>query len=256
MFGHVITQEAMSNFKITVRYDGSAYFGWQRLKDKPTIQGVIEDALAEIFHQPCAIHGAGRTDRGAHAEGQVFSVTLPGELEIETTKRSMDDALPSSIRIVDIEAVDHGFHALKAACGKTYRYVIWNAPDCPADLQGRVWHIPGALAVGPMRAASLVFVGERDFASFATRPNFKQKSTSRNLRRVDFVNEGPKISITMEADGFLYKMVRNIVRAIVKVGEGRLQVEDLQAILDACDRKAAPGTAPASGLYLDAVQYE
>lgn len=246
----------MANYKITVAYDGAAYFGWQRLKDKPTIQGVIEDTLAHVFHRSCAIHGAGRTDRGAHAEGQVFNVELPGEKPIADMKHAINGTLPPAIRIVGIEAVDSGFHAMSCACGKIYRYVIWNAPDCPADLRGRVWHIPAALAVEPMRAACQVFVGERDFASFATRPNFKQKSTRRNVRRVSLVDESPKISITMEADGFLYKMARNIVRAIVKVGEGRYEIDDLKTILDACDRKAAPGTAPASGLYLDAVQYD
>jgi len=246
----------MANYKITVSYDGAGYFGWQRLKDKPTIQGTIEDALEEVFHRPCMIHGAGRTDRGAHAEGQVFSVDLPDEPAAESMQRTIEEALPSQIRIVGLEPVDRDFHALKAALGKIYRYVIWNAPQCPADLEGRVWHVPAPLAVEPMREACRVFVGDRDFASFATRPNFKQKSTCRNVRRVTFEEDGPRISITMEADGFLYKMVRNVVRAIVKVGEGRIQVEELQAILDACDRKAAPGTAPASGLYLDAVQYE
>jgi tRNA pseudouridine38-40 synthase len=251
-----MTRQATANYKVTVSYDGAGYFGWQRLKDKPTIQGTIEEILEDVFHRPCAIHGAGRTDRGAHAEGQVFNVRLPSEPGIEAMKRAIDDALPSAIRIVGIEAVDCDFHAAKAARGKIYRYLIWNAPDCPADLEGRVWHIPGPLAVEPMRVACRMFVGARDFASFATRPNFKQKSTRRTVRRVSFVDEGPAISITMEADGFLYKMVRNIVRAIVKVGEGRIEVEDLQAILDARDRRAAPGTAPASGLYLDAVQYE
>ena len=127
MCGHVI--QGMTNYKITVSYDGSDYFGWQRLKGNATIQGVIEDALEGVFHQPCAIHGAGRTDRGAHAEGQVFSVMLPDGLQVEATKRTIDDALPSAIRIVDVEAVDDEFHALKAARGKIYRYVIWNAPD-------------------------------------------------------------------------------------------------------------------------------
>jgi tRNA pseudouridine38-40 synthase len=251
-----VTRQAMTNYKITVSYDGAVYFGWQRLKDKPTIQGTIEDTLGDVFHRPCLIHGASRTDRGAHAEGQVFNVVLPGELGIEAMKRAIDGALPSAIRVLAIEAVESDFHALKSARGKIYRYVIWNAPECPADLEGRVWHIPVPLAVEPMRGACQVFVGERDFASFATRPNFKQKSTRRHVRRVSFVDEGAKISITIEADGFLYKMVRNVVRAIVKVGEGRINLEDLRVILDARDRKAAPGTAPASGLYLDAVHYE
>ncbi|MEE9386655.1 MAG: tRNA pseudouridine(38-40) synthase TruA [Nannocystaceae bacterium] len=243
------------NHKITVRYDGALYFGWQRLKDKPTLQGTIEATLERVFGRPCPITGSGRTDRGAHAQGQVFSVRLPGDKGIDVVKHELDEALPSTIGIVEMERVADDFHALNSASGKVYRYEIWNTPCCPAFRRDHAWHIPGALAVASMRDACEIFVGERDFASFATRPNFKQKSTRRHVRRVDLVHDGPQITLTMEADGFLYKMVRNIVRAVVKVGEGRYELAELRAIFDARDRRASPGTAPARGLYLDAVRY-
>ncbi len=246
----------MANHKFTVRYDGRDFLGWQRHKDKSTIQGTIEAVLSRVYDRPIAINGAGRTDRGAHAEGQVFNADLPGVPDVHATRAAVDDELPPSIRIVDIELVADDFHARSSARGKIYRYEIWNSPQCPGAQRGRVWHIPGALEVDRMHASCGEFVGERDFASFATKPNFKQKSTRRDLRRVDLTAEGERISIVFEADGFLYKMVRNIVRAIVKVGEGRTGIDDLEKIIEACDRQAAPGTAPASGLYLDAVHYE
>jgi tRNA pseudouridine38-40 synthase len=245
-----------TNYRITVGYDGRAFFGWQRLKDQPSVQGAIEDALLQVFSQPCLVHAASRTDRGAHAEGQVFSVTLPGTQAPEDLLRALAAAVPATIRVHEVAVVDDDFHAMKDARGKIYRYEIWNAPECPAGQQGLVWHIPGPLDVGAMHAACQVFVGEQDFASFATRPNFRQKSTRRHMRRVELATQGPRISITLEADGFLYKMVRNIVRAIVKVGEGRTTVEDLERIAARRDRSAAPGTAPASGLYLERVLYD
>ncbi|MDG2304605.1 MAG: tRNA pseudouridine(38-40) synthase TruA [Candidatus Binatia bacterium] len=246
----------MSNHKFTVRYDGREFSGWQRHQNKATIQGAIEEALSGVFGSPVAIFGSGRTDGGAHAQGQVFNADLPGEPDLAETKRALDLALVPAVRILDIEQADEGFHARTASIGKIYRYEIWNAPKCPGQMKGRVWHIPGPLAVDPMRAACAELVGERDFATFATKTNYKQKSTRRNLKRVTLSHDLERISIVFEADGFLYKMVRNLVRAIVKVGEGRTKPEDLRALLAACDRKVAPGTAPASGLFLDAVQYE
>ena len=211
------------------------------------IQGAIEKALSRVFECPLTILGSGRTDRGAHAEGQVFNADLPGDLDLdldldlEAKRQAINAALPPSIQILAIEPVGDEFHARTSARGKTYRYEIWNAPECPDGMKGRVWHIPAPLAIEPMRLACGEFVGERDFASFGTKPNFKQKSTRRNLKRVSLTHEDERISIVFEADGFLYKMVRNIVRAIVKVGEGRTRPEDLRTMIEACDRKGRTG---------------
>ena len=244
----------MRSFKVQVRYDGRDFFGWQRHGDKPTVQGAIEEALAEVLGVECSIQGAGRTDRGAHADGQVFSAVLPenfpGQLD------AINDRLAPAIELRSAEPVPEGFHVREAAVGKIYRYVIFNAPDCPKKKKGLVWHVPARLDVAAMQAAAPALLGERDFASFAKPPNFKQKSTVRELRRVDVESEGPYITFTLEADGFLYKMVRNIVRALVKVGEGRTSQEKFREIIEAKNRNAAPGTAPASGLYLERVLFD
>lgn len=245
----------MSNHKITLRYDGRAYFGWQRHGDQPTIQGTVEAALERVVGAPCQVHGAGRTDRGVHAEGQVLNVHLAAALAPDEAVGALNAALPEDIRILAVEPVPDDFHARADACAKVYRYEIWNGADCPAADQGRVWHLREAVDAGAMARACPLLEGRHDFASFVTPSKHEPRSTERHMRRVALATHGQRISITMEADGFLYKMVRNIVRALVKVGEGRSTVADLAAILAKRDRQAAPGTAPASGLYLDLVRY-
>ncbi len=243
------------NFRLTLAYDGRAYFGWQRHGDTPTIQFALEQALQSVFEIPIEVRGAGRTDRGAHAEGQVASALLPADAQVRSTLAALRNALPDDIRLMELQPVPADFHARQSAVAKTYRYVILNAPQCPAPRVGLVWHVPGPLDVDAMRPALPMFVGTHDFGSFATRPKHQQKSTVRNVMAFNLRHDGTSIQMTIRADGFLYKMVRNIVRAVVKVGEGRYDVERLREIFAARDRKAAPGTAPASGLYLDRVDY-
>ena len=241
----------MTTFKLTVSYDGSLFKGWQRHPGQPTVQGTLETALLESSGVRAPIEGSGRTDAGAHADAQVASVTLPEG----TALGDLNSVLPQGVQLVDSAEVEEGFHARMDSTGKTYRYVIHNEPNCPPELAGRVWHIPGSLDVEAMRAACEHFVGQLDFATFAKKPNFERATTVRNMQSVVLEHDAPTITITMRADSFLYKMVRNVVRTIVKAGEGRFKAETIPALLAARDRKAAPGTAPASGLYLEAVHY-
>ena len=245
----------MTNYKITLSYDGRPFLGWQRHGDKPTIQFALEQAVTKAFGVRVAVEGSGRTDRGAHAHGQVASLQLPAGIPPELIKEKLNQILPAEVRIVDVSCATIDFHACDSAIAKHYRYLIWNDSKLPAERDGRVWHVKEPLDVQAMSDACSVFVGEQDFASFATRPNFKQKSTRRTVTEAVLSHELPMITFDICADGFLYKMVRNIVRALVKVGEGRYTCEDLIRIFEAKDRKAAPGTAPASGLYLQRVFY-
>lgn len=245
----------MSNYQLTLSYDGRSFFGWQRHGDKPTVQFALEQAVTEAFGVRVAVPGSGRTDRGTHAHGQVASLRLPDGPQPGVVKERLNLVLPEQVRILSVKQVPLDFHASESAIAKHYRYLIWNDRDLPAEHDGRVWHVKGGLDIDAMIAACPVFVGEKDFASFATRTNFKQKSTCRTVTRADLTHDLPMITFDICADGFLYKMVRNIVRAIVKVGEGRYNHEDLVRILAAKNRQAAPGTAPASGLYLEEVFY-
>ena len=246
---------ALSNYRITVSYDGRNYLGWQRHGDQPTIQYALEQAVEQLFNIRSAVRGSGRTDRGAHANGQVANVELPAGLQVDELKEQLNDVLAETVRVMDVSNVPSEFHACDSAIGKHYRYVIWNSKRLPAERDGRVWHVKSRLDVEAMINACSVFEGEHDFSSFATRPNFKQKMINRVVSRAIMSYDLPLITFDICADGFLYKMVRNIVRAIVKVGEGRYTRDDLCRILEAKDRKASPGTAPASGLYLEKVYY-
>lgn len=208
-----------------------------------------------MFGGDVEVRGSGRTDRGAHADGQVASVSLPAGIDVGAGLVALNDALPEDIRVLDLLAAPEGFHARRSAVGKRYRYVIHHAPECPAEARGRVWHIPGALDVEAMRRVLPVFVGEHDFGSFATKAKHERSSAVREIFEFELRHAPPTLEFFIRADGFLYKMVRNIMRAVVKVGEGRYSVPDVRRILAARDRKAAPGSAPASGLYLEQVFY-
>jgi tRNA pseudouridine38-40 synthase len=244
-----------SNYRMTLSYDGRAFLGWQRHGDKPTVQFALEQAVLTAFGVRVAAQGSGRTDRGTHAHGQVASIQLPYGTAPELIKERLNQFLPAEVRIAEVQCASMDFHACDSAIAKHYRYVIWNARELPAERDGRVWHVKEPLDVQAMINACPVFVGEQDFASFATRTNFKQKSTRRTVTEAVLSHNLPVITFDICADGFLYKMVRNIVRALVKVGEGRYTRADLDRILAAKDRQAAPGTAPASGLYLEQVFY-
>ena len=245
----------MANYKITLSYDGRAFFGWQRHGDKPTVQSALEQAVTEVFDIRVPAQGSGRTDRGTHAHGQVASLQLPAGMQPELIKEKLNQILPDEVRIVEVSCAASDFHACDSAIAKHYRYVIWNDRKLPAERDGRVWHVKEPLYVQAMVDACSVFTGEHDFASFATKTNFKQKSTRRTVIETALTHDLPTITFDICADGFLYKMVRNIVRALVKVGEGRYTRADLIRIIEAKDRQAAPGTAPASGLSLERVFY-
>ncbi len=240
---------------MTVAYDGRAFHGWQRHPGQPTVQGTLEEAMSAAAGAKVEVRGAGRTDRGTHANGQVASARVPAELDVGRLPAALQDRLPASITVREVCEAQPGFHARMSAIGKRYVYTIHNAPELPASERGRVWHVPDALDVEAMRSALPVFVGEHDFASFATKANHARQSTVRTVSAFTLEYDAPRVVLRIEADGFLYKMVRNIVRAVVKVGEGRWDVARLHEILAARDRHAAPGTAPASGLCLDAVFY-
>lgn len=245
----------LANYRMDIRYDGQNYFGWQRHKSKPTIQGALEDAVTKCFGLRCNVEGSGRTDRGTHATGQVATVRLPADID-ENGIAKLNSALDKSIEITKLCSVADDFHARESAVGKCYQYKIWNDHDMPPELDGKVWYVPESLDVDAMREACPLFVGTLDYASFSKVPNYKRASTVRTVYSLDLTVDGPDLCFSIIADGFLYKMVRNIIRSLVKVGEWSINVEDIPTIIEAKNRKAAPGTAPASGLCLKSVFYD
>ncbi|MCP3922304.1 MAG: tRNA pseudouridine(38-40) synthase TruA [Desulfobacterales bacterium] len=247
---------SLTNYRIDVRYDGQNFYGWQRHKDKPTIQGALENAVTECFGIRQNIEGSGRTDRGTHSIGQVASVRLPDNIDEKESLLVLNNALTNEIEITDLKKVSDDFHARESAIGKRYCFKIWNHPDLPSERDGKVWYVAEKLDFGLMQKTCPNFIGTLDYASFAKVPNFKRATSVRTVHSLSLKKEGMLLTFSIIADGFLYKMVRNIVRSIVKVGEGRILVTEIPRIIEAKSRKAAPGTAPASGLYLDAVFYD
>ncbi len=251
---------ALQNTALLVSYDGRPFHGWQRLRDQQTVQGTLEEAVAEVFEVYEAVAGSGRTDRGAHAVGQVGSVRLPASASETDIVRGLNEYLQEitdgAIIVENAAHVPDDFHALHSCTGKTYRYALWLNDDLPPEYERKVWHVHGKFDLDAMAAAIPIFEGEHDFASFASKSGFDRQGTVRWLSQASMFSEGPVIEMVFTGNGFLYKMVRNLVRAIVRIGEGRSSAKDLAEILAAKDRKKAPGSAPASGLYLDEVYYD
>ena len=244
-------------------YDGASFGGWQRHPGQRTVQGVIEAALTKVYGKDAVtIEGAGRTDRGAHAEGQVASVDAPpgntAEYFGEAPVDILNGLLPPDVRVRAMAEVPGDFHARRSALGKTYRYALWLRDQTEREAPPHTWSVGGDIDTAAMKHAASMLLGTHDFGSFATKKHGGHGDTTRTMERVSLElpeTGGPLVHLHFEAEGFLYKMVRSIVRAILRVGEGRWSTEDLAAALEAKDRSRSPGSAPASGLTLESVRY-
>jgi len=242
--------------RLLLAYRGEDFFGWQRQDPDPTVQLALETAFQKIFNHPVAVAGSGRTDRHVHALGQVASCEIPPLHPPATLVKALNFHLPAGVRVLSIRREKPGFHARFSAKGKSYLYRIANAdPLHPLEI-GRAWHVPRTLNLRLMRQAAKVLTGKHDFASFTSNPGYERKSTTRHIRSIRIVKKKSGIlELTFDGNGFLYRMVRNLVGAMVKVGQGRLSTADLKKILKARSRAGAPPTSPAEGLYLASVKY-
>jgi tRNA pseudouridine38-40 synthase len=247
----------MRTLKLTLQYDGTHYVGWQRQAEGTSIQGLLEAALQPLAGAPVTLHGAGRTDAGVHALGQVASVTMATTLDRGTLVRALNAVLPPDVRVTAVEDAPAEFHARFSATGKVYEYRIVNAPIVSPFIQRYAWHVIPPLDVGAMRQASAALIGRHDFASFQAAGSSTHTSV-RALRRLEWVaGSGPDTPTVMrvEGDGFLRHMVRTIAGTLVEVGLGRRPPDATASILAARDRTLAGPTAPAHGLFLVRVLY-
>ncbi len=247
----------MRTLKLTVAYDGTDYVGWQRQADGVSIQGVLEDALAPFEGAPVTVHGAGRTDAGVHALGQVASVQLTATIEPGTLARALNAVLPAAIRIVSVEEADAEFHARFSATGKTYEYRIVNAPFVSPFIQRYAWHVPPRLDMDAIEAATAFLRGRHDFAAFQS-AGTDVPSSVRTITEIEWTRgRGPDVPLVlrMSGDGFLRHMVRNIAGTLVEVGRGRWSAAAMADILASRDRSSAGTTAPPHGLFLTGVMY-
>ena len=247
----------MRTLKFTLQYDGTDYVGWQRQPTGVSIQGLLEEALAPIEGSHVTVHGAGRTDAGAHAMGQVASAAMTSDLDERTMARALNAVLPTAVRVLIVEEVDPEFHARFSARSKTYEYRIINAPFASAFLRRYVWHIPQPLDIEAMRTAAGPLVGTHDFAGFQG-TGTSVATTERTILDLE-IEDGAGFDLPMvvriSGDGFLRYMVRNIVGTLVEVGVGRWDPWRLLAVLDSRERATAGPTAPPHGLFLTQVTY-
>lgn len=242
------------NIKLTLEYDGTAYNGFQRQDGLPTIQAELERAVAIITKARSGVIGAGRTDAGVHARGQVASFRTEARMPAEKFAPALNSVLARDIRVLAAEEVPLGFHARYDARSKTYEYTIDTRPVPSVFLRKYAHHVPFALDLEAMQRACSYLVGPHDFRSFAA-AHGGAKTFTRDVKRLLPESDGDLVRMTVEADGFLYNMVRIMVGTLVLVGMGKLTPGEVQAIRDAKDRRLAGPTAPARGLCLVRVDY-
>lgn len=245
---------------LTVAYDGAPFAGFARQDGPETVQGRLEQALKVVLRREVATVGAGRTDSGVHALGQVVSFEADGtEPAPSQLRRSLDALVGEGITVRDVRLARPGFSARFDATAREYRYRIVAGPVPPLFLARFAWHVPAELDVAAMREAAQHLVGEHDFRSFCVTESAEGKRT---VRQVDTIEIAPEenlgegcLTVRVVGNAFLHSMVRVIVGSLVEVGEGRRDTGWLAEALTACDRSAAGPTAPAHGLTLHAVAY-
>jgi tRNA pseudouridine38-40 synthase len=245
----------MRNIRLLIEYDGTDYHGWQVQPNAVTIQEVIEEKLATMTREPIHLAASGRTDAGVHALGQVANFRTSSSIPLEGFLRGLNSLLPADIAIQSAEEVGEDFHAQFGARRKTYRYVILNGGVPSAIHRRYAWHIPHSLDLQAMEGASRYLLGKQNFASFRAADGDSSAPVREVFRAGWSVPEPSFLHFTIEANGFLKHMVRNIVGTLVEVGKGRMGQEEIARILAARDRRQAGMTAPAQGLFLVEVRY-
>jgi tRNA pseudouridine38-40 synthase len=257
---HDSKDRRMRNLKVTVSYDGADFSGWQVQPDATTVQGTLASAIGRITGEKVLPQGSGRTDAGVHALAQVMTFVTESTVPTGNFVKALNDILPASVRVLEVEEAPPEFHARHSARAKTYRYRIYRESICPPFLARYVWHFPYRLAENEIEQAAKLVVGEHDFTSFAAvdPERGSEDAAVSNVRKIfssSWERFGEELVYTVRGSGFLHHMVRNLVGTFILVGKGTLNVEDISRILEARNRSAAGATAPASGLYLVNVEY-
>ena len=275
--------------KLTVSYDGTRFVGWQRQAEGVSIQGLLEDALARFEGKPVTVHGAGRTDAGVHALGQVASVQITSAHPTDAVARGLNACLPPDVRVTDVQEAAVDFHARFSARSKTYRYLLRNASIVSPFERAFVWHVPEALDLDAMRTAARALMGTHDFAAFrSTGSDIKEtvRTISRSeifrhvgralldppgepqsgvpaaparwgaLARPTEASEVTLLAYEVSGDGFLRHMVRAIAGTLVEIGRGQRPAASIAALLAGGSRAQAGATAPPQGLFLVRVDYD
>jgi tRNA pseudouridine38-40 synthase len=240
--------------RVVVAYDGTDFSGWQRQPGMRTVQGCLEDGIRELLGEEVFVRGAGRTDAGVHADGQVASLTLASRIPPHGLLRGLNSILPADVALLDVAETDPAFDARFSARGKVYRYTVWNHMVRSPRHARTAWHVRRTLDMAAMRQAAAALVGEHDFRAFRA-SDCERRTTRRLVRRLDVDRQGAVLTFDVEATAFLKNMVRILVGTLVDIGRGQLGPETIARMFETGDRAAGGITAPPQGLTLLQVLY-
>jgi len=248
----------MINIKLTIEYEGTKYYGWQRQKSLLSIQGILEEKISQITQEKIILKGSGRTDTGVHALGQVANFKTNSAIPWVELPLILNRLLPLDIRIKKAEEVDDNFHACYSAVSKIYHYYVLNSNlndnYLSIFLRNYVYCVYKKINLKEMKKASKFLQGKHDFASFACSGS-RIRNWERTIKDINIIRKGNIFCFHIEADAFLYKMVRTIVGTLLEVGKGDINYLEIKKILEAKNRKMAGKTVPAKGLFLMKVKY-
>lgn len=248
--------KSIRNIRLTLAYEGAGYHGWQIQQDQPTIQGLVRDAIQRITGEKISLIGSGRTDAGTHARRLVANFRTKSSIDAARLLRALNGMLPSDIRVIRAQQVHADFHAQRDASSKIYRYQIYTGAILPPHLAREFFHFPHPLDIALMQRAAKIFAGRHDFASFAKAASTAGiASTVRTVYRSELARRGHGLIYTVEGNGFLHHMVRNLVGTLIEVGRSRMTLKELRELFALHDRRRAGFTAPAHGLVLMRVCY-
>lgn len=246
----------MRNLLVTIAFDGRAYHGWQIQSNAVSVQEVFQRALAGVTGEPVDIKGCSRTDTGVHARMFCISVKTGHSIPCERLVAALNRFLPKDIAVLSCREVAEGFHARYSCVGKEYVYEIWNAAVRNPFLDGHAYHYWYPLDVEQLHQSAQDYLGSHDFTSFCTLDSRERENMVRTVRAFSVRREGDLVRMTVEADGFLYNMVRIMVGTLLRIAQGKFAPDCIPGIIRAKDRAQAGPTAPACGLYLNRVFYD
>lgn len=252
---HISTGSNLRNLLVTISYDGKSFHGWQIQQNALTVQEVFQTACEKIIGTDFELKGCSRTDSGVHANMYCISLKTIHPIEAVRLKAALNRWLPMSIAVLDCKEVDNDFHARYSCLSKEYIYKIWNSEVRNPFLDGYAFHYRYKIDENLLNKAAQAYIGYHDFTSFCTIDNREMGDMRRNVKSFSVTRDGEMVIMKVEADGFLYNMVRIMVGTLLRIQQGKIPVDGIKEIIEKKNRKFAGPTAQACGLYLNKVNY-